>query len=123
MVKIQFDTKIGENQFKAVAKKQGLAGDELAKLYDEIRLKEKIAADKNTNYDLIPFAKDLYDPPIDSFFQDLILHYHGKAYLNSLNTTKQNDKQARALQKQQDAQNRQTQKNNLEQALINFRDS
>ena len=123
MVKIKFDTTIGENQFKSVAKKQGLTGDELIKLYDEIRLKERIAADKKTNYDLIPFAKDLYDPPIDPFFQDLITHYHGKTYLNNLNNTKQNDKQARALQKQQDAQNKQTQKNNLEQALITFRDS
>jgi len=123
MTKITFDTTVGENQFKQVAKKQNLHGDELINLYNEIILKEKIAADKNTNWDLNPYAKNLFVSPIDTFMQDLILHYHGKAYLNSLNTTKQNDKQTKRNQKLQDTQNRRLQKNNLEQALINFRDS
>ena len=123
MVKITFDSPIGAQEFKQVARKQNLSGDDIIKLYDEIKLKEEIAKDKNTNWDTKPFAKDLFDPPIDPFFQDLILHYHGKAYLQSLNNTKQNAKQTKQQQKQQDVVNRQTQKDNLELALINFRDS
>lgn len=123
MVKITFDSPIGEQEFKTVARKQNLSGDDIIKLYDEIKLKEEIAKDKNTNWDTKPFAKDLFEPPIDPFFQDLIAFYHGKTYLNNLNNTKQNAKRTKTQQKQQDIQNKLTQKQNLEQALINFRDS
>ena len=123
MTKITFDTPVAEQEFKNVAKKTGVTGEALISLYREIRRKEEIASDKNTNWDLIPYAKNLFDPPIDTFFQELILHYHGKTYLQNLNTTKQNAKQTKQNQKQQDTLNRQTQRNNLEQALIAFRDS
>jgi len=123
MTKITFDTPIAEQEFKNVAKKTGVTGDALINLYNEIRLKEKIAADKNTNWDVIPYAKNLFQPPIDFFMQDLILHFHGKTYLNNLNTAKQNTKATRQNQLSTDAQNKQTQKINLEQALITFRDS
>ena len=123
MVKITFDSPVGEQQFKQVARKQNLSGDDIIKLYNEIKLKEEIAKDKNTNWDTKPFAKDLFVPPIDPFFQDLIAFYHGKTYLNNLNNTKQNAQQTKQQQKQQDVRNKRIQKNNLEQALINFRDS
>tara|TARA_B100002019_G_scaffold73342_1_gene63355 strand:- start:22 stop:393 length:372 start_codon:yes stop_codon:yes gene_type:complete len=123
MVKITFDSPIGAQEFKKVALKQNLSGDDIIKLYDDIKLKEEIAKDKNTNWDTKPFAKDLFEPPIDPFFQDLLEFYHGKTYLNNLNNTKQNAQKTKQQQKQTDLLNKQVQKNNLEQALINFRDS